>query len=336
MPLHDSVERHEVADVACAVIVRRCRKLHENRQAEGRDFVPKRRERLVIEIAVIAVAGKIVRVVQAPKAKNLVRTIDLGEYFVTIRDRLVDVQQACELLRVLVLRERIVVVHHTVAAARLQNAMIDPRIDHLRHHKGGRCLNSLHTYRHILDRVALALMGKLESAIETDPKADVIKAGPGIVLRSEKHRRFQFLAVANAKRLGRRTRHVLLDVFEVNIDGRVPTGAMPILEDVSVAVDDHCRHTNDELDARERQFATERPADQTPSRPRRTSHYPSLIRIMLCSCPITRWGAAAPNAPGSRQSLDSRNRSPAQLGTDCHHKASPDYQRGAGRSPKES
>jgi hypothetical protein len=40
----------------------------------------------------------------------------------------------------------------------------------------------LHAYRHILDRVALALMGKLESAIETDPKADVIKAGPGIVL----------------------------------------------------------------------------------------------------------------------------------------------------------
>src|SRR5215471_19681173 len=190
MSLRDSVERHEVDDVACAVIVRRSRYLYENRQAEGRDFVPKRRECRVIEIAVIAVTGKIVRVVQALEAKNLVRTIDLGEYFVAIRDRLIDMQQACELLRILVLRERIVVVHHTVAAARLQNAMIDPRIDHLRHHKGGRCLNSLHAYRHLLDRVALALMGKLESAIETDAKANVIKAGPGIVLRSEQHRGF--------------------------------------------------------------------------------------------------------------------------------------------------
>src|SRR5262249_53299384 len=116
--------------------------------------------------------------------------------------------------------------------------------------------SSLHAYRHILDRVALALMGKLESAIETDPKANVIKAGPGIVLRSEQHRGFHFLAVANTKRLSRWTRHVLLDVFEVNIDGRVPTGTMPILEDVSVAVDDHFGH---ESDARERQFATERP-----------------------------------------------------------------------------
>src|SRR6516165_6176937 len=99
-------------------------------------------------------------------------------------------------------------------------------------------------------------MGKLESPIETDTKADVIKAGPGIVLRSEQHRGFHFLTVANAKRLGRRSRDVLLDVFEVNIDGGVPTGAMPILEDVSVAVDDHCRDAK--LDARERQFATER------------------------------------------------------------------------------
>lgn len=33
------------------------------------------------------------------------------------------------------------------------------------------------------------------------------------------------------------TRDVLLDMFGVNIDGRVLTGAMPILEDVSVGVD---------------------------------------------------------------------------------------------------
>src|SRR5262249_53029011 len=124
MSLHDSVERHEVADVARAVIVRRCRKLHENRQAEGRDLVPERCECRVIEMALIAMTRKMVRVVQALEAKNLVRTIDFGKYFVAIRDRFVDVQQTGELLRMLVLREGIVVVHRTVAAARLQDAMI--------------------------------------------------------------------------------------------------------------------------------------------------------------------------------------------------------------------
>src|SRR6476646_11650311 len=88
-------------------------------------------------------------------------------------------------------------------------------------------------------------MGELESAIGTDPNADVVEAGPGIVVRSEQHCGFHLLTVANAKRLGRRTRHVLLDVFEVNIDGRVATGTMPILEDVGVAVDDHFAHADD-------------------------------------------------------------------------------------------
>jgi len=159
----------------------------------------------------------------------------------------------------LVLRERIVLIHYTVTAARLQDAMIDARIGHLRHHKGGRRLHSLHAYRHILDRVALALIGKFESAIGTDTKADIINAGPGIVLRPEQHSRFHFLAIAKAKRLRRRTCHVLLDVFEVNIDGRVATGTIPILEDVGVAVDDHFAHADDLSDVREQHFATERP-----------------------------------------------------------------------------
>ena len=119
--------------------------------------------------------------------------------------------------------------------------MIDPRIGHLRAHEGGRRLNSLHPDRHVLDRIFLALMGELEPAVGTDPKTDVVEPGPGIVVRPEQHSGFNFLAVAHAKRLRGRTRHVLLDVFEVNIDGRMPTCAVPILEDVGVAVDDHCR-----------------------------------------------------------------------------------------------
>src|SRR5207237_7568401 len=74
--------------------------------------------------------------------------------------------------------------------------------------------------------------------IGPDPEIDVDEARPGIVALAEQHRRFHFLAIARAEGARRRPRHDLLQVFEVDGARAVAAGAVPVLEDVRVAVDD--------------------------------------------------------------------------------------------------
>src|SRR5262249_62064526 len=77
MSLHDSVECHEVRDVACPVVVWRCRKLHEHWQRERCDLFPKRPEGRVIDVAVVPMPREIVRIVQALEPRSEEHTSEL-------------------------------------------------------------------------------------------------------------------------------------------------------------------------------------------------------------------------------------------------------------------
>ena len=154
-------------------------------------------------------------------------------------------QKPGELLREGMLRERIEVVHRAIATARLQDAVIDARIEHLRDHELGWRLDRLHANRHVLDRVFLALMHKLEPAIAADTEIDIVQTAPRIVSSAKQQPRFHALAVAHPKGLGGWPRDVLLNVLQVNVDGRMSAGAVPVLEHVRMAVDDHSGHLRD-------------------------------------------------------------------------------------------
>ena len=147
-------------------------------------------------------------------------------------------QESSEFPGVLALRERVVVVHRAIAAARLKDRVLDAGIGHLRDQELGRADDLLHPDGHVLHVVVLALVGEGELAIGPDPEIDVDEARPGIVALAEQHRRFHFLAIARAEGARRRPRHDLLQVFEVDGARAVAAGAVPVLEDVRVAVDD--------------------------------------------------------------------------------------------------
>jgi hypothetical protein len=72
--------------------------------------------------------------------------------------------------------------------------------------------------RHVLDREVFAASAELEPAIGADAKAHVVQPRPGVVVGAEQHGGICRGAVAQAKRPGGRSRHVLLDVLEVNVD----------------------------------------------------------------------------------------------------------------------
>ena len=189
MALHQPVERHQVGDVACLVVVRRRRELDEGRKLERRDLVPERPERVVIEVARVAVAREVVRVVEALQPeRRCARSTSAST-----SSRSATASSMCSrpvnFSGILALRERVVVVHRAVAAARLQDAVIDAGIEHLRDHEFGRRLDRLHADRHVLDGVFLALVHELEPAVAADAEADVVQAGPGVVAVPEQHRR---------------------------------------------------------------------------------------------------------------------------------------------------
>jgi hypothetical protein len=187
------------------------------------------------------VAREVVRVVEALQAET-VRAVGLGEHVVAVRDRLVDVQEPGELLRKGSLRERVVVVHRAVAAARLQDAVIDAGIEHLRDHELGRRLDRLHADRHVLYRVLLALVHEFEPAVAADAEVDILESCPGVVAITKQQPRLHAHAVAHPEGLRRRARDVLLDVFQVDVDGGMSAGAVPVLKHVGMAVDDHSGH----------------------------------------------------------------------------------------------
>ena len=110
----------------------------------------------------------------------------------------------------------------------------------------------LHADRHVLDRVVLALMRELEPAIAADAEADILEPRPGIVAVAEQKARLDAHAVANAEGLGGRPRDVLLDVFQMDVDGGMSAGAVPVLEYVGMAVDDHSRHLRNNIGTRKR------------------------------------------------------------------------------------
>ena len=165
--------------------------------------------------------------------------VDFGEHFVAVGERLVNMEQSGEFPGMLILREGVVVVHRAIAAARLQDRVVDAGIGHLRDEEVGRADDLLHADRHVLHVIVLALVGEGELTMGPDPEIDIGETRPGIVIRAEQHGRFHFLAVARAEGARRRPRHDLLQVLEVDGARRMAARAVPVLEDVRVAVDDH-------------------------------------------------------------------------------------------------
>src|SRR5262249_34142834 len=125
-------------------------------------------------------------------------------------------------------------------------------------------------------------MGELEPAVATDPETDVGQTCPGIVVASKQHRRDHRLAVAHPKCLRRRAGQVLLDVLEVNVVGRMPAGALPVLENMRVAVNDH-RPTRP-CDARDASRPKTRTASSSPW-PRATRGAAAPILLLRAKSP---------------------------------------------------
>ena len=141
---------------------------------------------------------------------------EFGEKNQGPRGRLVHVQQSGELARMLALRERVVVVHRAVAAAGLQNAMIDAGDGHLRNHQLGRTDDLLHPDRHVLNVVVVALPCELEPAQSSDAEIHVGETRPRVVAGTKQHRRLDLGAVAHAKRARGGTRDALLQILEMD------------------------------------------------------------------------------------------------------------------------
>ena len=201
--------------------------------------IPERHEVRVIDVSRVAVPRHVVRVVEALETEPGHRPVELGELGRLVGDAFVDVREAGEPVGMLALREGVVVVHRAVSAARLQDAMVDRGIDHLRDHELGRADHLLHADGHVLHVVVLALPREGELPVLTDAEAHLGQSRPGVVARAEQHRRPDLRAVARPIRPGGRTGHDLLQVLQVYRARRVSARPLPVLEDMGVAVDDH-------------------------------------------------------------------------------------------------
>src|SRR5207248_7353778 len=91
-----------------------------------------------------------------------------------------------------------------------------------------------------------------EPAVAADTEFHVAQTAPGVVALAKQQPRLHTLAVAHSEGLGSRARDVLLDVLEMYVDGRMSAGAVPVLEHVRVAVDDHSGHLRSMRDRRQR------------------------------------------------------------------------------------
>ena len=193
----------------------------------------------MIDVAAVAVSREILRVVEPAQPERRDRPIDFRQRSGAVRRRLVDVQQAREFAGMLLLRERVVVVHRTVAAARLQHAMVDAGDIHLRQHQFRRTHQFLHADRQVLHVVVLAFERERELAEATNAEPDVGQTRPRVVVGSKQHRGFDLASVARAKSARRRTRDDFLEVLEVYGARRMTARALPVLKHVGVAIDDH-------------------------------------------------------------------------------------------------
>ena len=197
----------------------------------------------MVDVACIAMAREVLCVIKAPQSQHAGCTVDLGARRFQIGGRLVDMQQAGELRWILALRKGVVVVHHPVAAARLQHAVVDPGIRHLREQELGRADDVLHADRLVLDVVILAFVREAKRAEAAHTKVHVREPGPRVVSGPEQHRRLDLLAVARAERTRRRSCHHLLQILEMDGGRRMTARTFPFLEHVRVAIDDHRRVT---------------------------------------------------------------------------------------------
>src|SRR5204862_209264 len=69
-----------------------------------------------------------------------------------------------------------------------------------------------------------------------------LQSGPGVVALAEQQPGLHPHAVAHPEGFGSRARDVLLDVLQVDVDRGMTAGAVPVLEHVGMAVDDHSGH----------------------------------------------------------------------------------------------
>ena len=165
--------------------------------------------------------------------------VDLGELGLAARHRLVDMHQPGHAVGVLTLGEGVHLRHRPVGAARLQQAVIDAGIHHLRQHQLRRRRHLLHADRHVLDDVVLARVRELELAEAADPEIDVGEPAPACIVGAVQRARVGARPVARAEGRGRRPRDHALQVAVMEVARRMSAGADPVREDVGVAVDDH-------------------------------------------------------------------------------------------------
>ena len=218
-------------DIALFPVIRDRRRLEENRELGGIDLRPERVHARIVEGDVEAVARITVeREIDRAQTERLVGAIEFLEVFCRIGARFVHLQHGGEFVRILVLRERVVVVHRAVAPAGLQYCVVDAGIEHLRQHQFRRRDDLLHADRHILRMVIFAVDGEVQPAVIADAEIHVLQSGPGIVALFKEKLAGELFAVARAIDAGRRARLYFLDVAAVDFAGRVPARALPSFE----------------------------------------------------------------------------------------------------------
>ena len=206
----------------------------------SRELVPERRHLLGIERPGKAVAAQRIDVeVEAAQLQHVEGMVDLGELGLGARHRLVDMHHAGHAAGILLLGEGVHLRHRAVGAARLQEAVIDAGIHHLRQHQLRRRRHLLHADRHVLDDVVLALVRELELAEAADAEIDVGEPAPARVVGAVQRLGVGARPVARAEGRGRRPRDHALQVAVMDVARRMSAGADPVREHVGVAIDDH-------------------------------------------------------------------------------------------------
>ncbi len=238
--VHQAVQAHKIPDVAHRIVIGDRGDLEEHWQAGGVDLRPECVITGIVERDVEPVAGeRVKRKVHAFQSEIAMGAVKLRKCRIGEGTRLIDVQQGREFVRILVLGERVVIVHRAIAPPGLQDAVVDARIAHLGQHQFRRRHDLLHPDRHILGMIVLAVDREIETPIIAHPEVDVLEPRPRIVAFPEQHRPRDLLAVARPENLGRGPGLNLLDIFAVDLARRMTAGSSPVLEDMRVAIDNH-------------------------------------------------------------------------------------------------
>ena len=193
-------ERRDMAHVARFVVGRARAQLEAEHDAQPIEFLPERRHLRRVEGPGKAVAAHRIDVeVETAELQRAKGMVDLGELGRAARHRLVDMHQPGHAVGILTLGEGVHLRHRPVAAARLQQAVIDAGIHHLRQHQLRRRRHLLHADRHVLDDVVLARVGELELAEAADPEIDVGEPAPARIVGAEQRARVGARPVARAE-----------------------------------------------------------------------------------------------------------------------------------------